>query len=145
MKTRLVGIAIMSIAATVFGGEIKVADSDDPILQYFTVTVTRASADQPIPNLKINFPPLLTIRSIRNLIVPTDGKRVTVVLNESEAKKLIELTHKFQGRSFCCQVSEKPFVGAFGLSSDFAPKDDVIEFSGYSGNIAEYLRRRFGK
>jgi hypothetical protein len=107
--------------------------------------VTRATADHPA-NIKINPPPLLTIRSIRNLIVQADGKQVTVLLNESDAKKLTELTHKFQGKTFCCQVSEKPFVGVFGSSSELAPtKDGIIEFSGYSGNIAEYLRRRFGK
>jgi hypothetical protein len=74
-----------------------------------------------------------------------ESKGVTVVLNESDAKKLTELTHKFQGEHSVAKSPKNPSWARSDLARTSPPKDGIIEFSGYSGNIAEYLRRRFGK
>src|SRR6266699_4688887 len=111
MKIQLVRIAIMLLAITVFGGEIKVKDSDPPILEILEMKPDLAKWRPDMPAFKTDGKPLLTIRSIRDLIVEADGKVVTMVLNESDSKKYAELTRKFQGRLLFYQLSEKPQVG----------------------------------
>lgn len=98
----------MLLAITVFGGEIKVKDSDPPILEILEVKPDLAKWRPGMPALKTDGKPLLTVRSIRDLIVEADGKVVTMVLNESDSKKYAELTRKFQGRLLFFQLSEKP-------------------------------------
>jgi hypothetical protein len=140
MKTPLAGIAIMLTAAAVFGGEIKVKDSDTPILQILEMKPDLAEWRPDRPAFKSGGKPLLTIRSIRDLIVQPDGKEVLMVLNENDSKKYAELTRKFQGRLLFFQLSDKPMVGDPASS---APNEEgIIPFREAS---AEYLRRRFGK
>jgi tetratricopeptide (TPR) repeat protein len=136
----------LASAVPVFSGKIKVTDSDAPILQIFALTRTAPNPDS--QNFSVDSKPLMTIRSIRNLIFQADGKGITVVLNKSDSKKFGELTRKFEGGLLFCQVSESPHVGGPRMIS--APiEDGIIEFSEarFSGDIAiaEYLRRRFGK
>jgi hypothetical protein len=148
MKIQLVGIAIMLIAATVFGGEIKVKDSDPSILQIFAMTPTGTDPDHPErPSFSVDSKPLLTIRSIRNLIFAADGKGVAIVLNERDAKKYAEITRKFQGGLLSYQISEgmDPYVA--NVEKVYPIENGIIKLGEpyFSGNATEYLRHRFGK
>jgi hypothetical protein len=122
-----------------------IIESEAPILQYFSAALI-ANPDHPGASaLKVDFKnPLLTITSFSSLTVHADGKGVTVVLNEGDVKKFAELTRKFTGQLLFCKATDK--VG--GIAKIIGPTEDgVIVFSEarYSGNIAEYLRKRFGK
>jgi hypothetical protein len=108
--------------------------------------VTFTKKDNPPLYFKVGSQPLITISSIRNLVVAADGKGVTIVLNADDTKKYSELTHKFKGGLLFYQVSAKPPVFECGTVTS-PTEDGIIEFSEArgSGNIAEYLRHRFGK
>ncbi len=138
----------MLIAATVFGGEIKVSDSDAPILQIFAMTRKAPDSNQPnIPSFSRDSKPLLTIRSIRDLIIQADGKLVTIVLTERDSKKYAELTRKFQGGLLHYQFSEPPALVAVVGSISAPNENGILYFHApyFAGDVAEYLRRRFGK
>jgi hypothetical protein len=96
-----------------------------------------------MPGFKIG-KTLLTIRSARSVGVSSDGKTVTVILNDNDRTKFAELTRKYQNGVLFIQVSEKPLVGGIGLISS-PTEDGIIEFSEArkSGEIAEYLQHRF--
>jgi hypothetical protein len=146
MKILILAIAALSVGANAFADDIKPLDSDAPIVQIFEVTPIPPRPEHPnIPSVKIGSQPLLTISSIRNLIVAVDGKSVTMVLNAGDTKKYAELTRKFADRLLFFKYSSKPQIGGVGKVTP--TEDGIIELSEArgSGNIAEYLRKRFGK
>jgi hypothetical protein len=123
---------------------MKPVDSDAPILQYFSVTQT----SKPSEPAAVNFDPrkpLLTISTIRDLITAANGKGVAVVLTESDAKKFAEFTRKLNGQILLCRANTDKIMSIGHVT---APTENgIILFSEArkSGNIADYLRKRFGK
>src|SRR4029077_11067890 len=100
---------------------------DSPILQYSEL-IPRA----PDPN-RLNMPNftlsklLLTINSVRSISLESDGKSVTIELNDADKQRFAELTRQSEGKLLFCQASAKPLVGGIGLIS--APTESgIIEF-----------------
>ena len=146
MKNVCVALTVLfsAIAATL--GDLKPVDSSAPILQYFTpIEIAPRPGHTDAPNFIVDErKPLLTITSIRQLIVHRDGTGVTIVLNQGDKHRYAELTHRFQGRLLIC-VGQGGVVSIGKITS---PTDNgIIEFGDarYTGDIAKYLRRRFGK
>ncbi|MEO6970913.1 MAG: hypothetical protein ABI217_08465 [Chthoniobacterales bacterium] len=125
--------------------DVRPLDSSSPVLQNFAPPP--AAPNPATPNApSFGFDPrkpLLTITSVRNFTANPDGG-VTLVLNEKDKNRWSELTHEFEGKMLISVGSNE----VTGIAKITSPTDNgIIEFSEahYSGNIAKYLRRRFGK
>ncbi|PYL09216.1 MAG: hypothetical protein DME33_04690 [Verrucomicrobia bacterium] len=145
MKSLSVALALFFSAVTATLGDLRPVDSNAPVLQYFApVQIAARPGHTDAPNFTFDKQkPLLTITSVRQLFVHRNGRGVTIVLNERDRRRYAELTRRFTGRLLIC-------VGAGDLVSIVqitAPMENgMIEFSDASGtgDIAKYLRRRFG-
>jgi hypothetical protein len=145
LSVGLVGIAVLLMAVAAEADDLRPVDSDRPVLQYFAPKPVNPTPDHPKPGVTFNpKEPLITIMSLRSLIVQPDGKGVTAVLNEDDTKKYSEITHRFEGGLLICMGDGQ----MLGIGKITTPTDDgIIEFSEARGSskTAEYLRRRFGK
>src|SRR5438105_13988436 len=143
MKKLLIATVTLIAGVIVTRADIKPVDSEGPILKYFEAIQTQSKSKTSLPNFKVNEKkPLLTINSLRDLIVRPDGT-VIAVLNETDKKTFARLTHQLNGGLVVC-TGTRNFM-AIGITS---PTDDgILEFSEarHSGDTAKYLRRRFGK
>jgi hypothetical protein len=141
----LVALAVFSSVVTATLGDLKPGDSSAPILQYFSpVQIAPRPGHADAPNFTFDAgKPLFTLTSVRQLIPHRDGRGVTIVLNEKDRKRYAELTRQFKGRLLIC-VGQSDVVGIVEITSP--TENGMIEFSDarYTGNIAKYLRRRFG-
>ena len=145
VKRSLVALTIFFsvLAATV--GELKPSDSSAPILQYFApVQIAPRPGHEDAPNFTFNQrKPLLTVTSVRQLIPSRDGRGLTIVLNEKDRQRYADVTRQFRGRMrICVAASDVISVGVVTSPTE----NGMIEFSDArdTGNIAKYLRRRFG-
>jgi hypothetical protein len=143
----LVAVLTLSFSAvTATFGDLKPIDSSAPILQYFTpIEIAPRPGHSDAPNFTFDErKPLLTITSLRQLIVHRDGKGVTIVLNDKDKQRYTELTHRFEGRLLIC-AGQGSVVCLGKITSP--TENGTIEFSDarFTGDIAKYLRRRFGK
>ena len=146
MKRLLVALTIFSSALTATLGDLKPVDSSAPILQYFTpIQIAPRPGHADAPNFTFDErKPLLTITSVRQLLIHRDGKGVTIVLNDKDKQRYAELTRRFKGRLLIC-VGQRDIVSIGEITSP--TENGMIEFSDarYTGDVAKYLRRRFGK
>jgi hypothetical protein len=145
VKRFLVAATMFFSALAVVVGDIKPSDSSAPVLQYFApVQIAPRPGHEDAPNFTFNQrKPLLTIMSVRQLIPSRDGRGVTIVLNEKDRQRYAELTRQFKGRMLIC-VAASDVISVGVVTS--ATENGMIEFSDSrdTGNIAKYLRRRFG-
>jgi hypothetical protein len=145
VKRSLVALTIFFSAFAAVLGDLKPSDSSAPVLQYFeTVQIAPRAGHADAPNFTFDAgKPLLTIRSVRQLIPHRDGKGVTIVLNEKDRQQYAELTRRFKGRLLIC-VAAADVISIEQITSPV--ENGLIEFSDarYTGHIARYLRRRFG-
>jgi hypothetical protein len=146
MKRLLLALTLFSPALLVALGDIKPVDSSAPVLQYFEpVQIAPRPGHADAPNFTFDQrKPLFTIHSVRQLMVHPNGRGVTLVLNEADQRRYAELTRRFQGRLLICAGAG----GVVSISKINSPvQNGVIEFSDASdtGQVAKYLRRRFGK
>ena len=145
VKKSLVAFTIFFSAIAASFGDLKPNDSSAPILQYFApVQIAPRPGHEDAPNLTFDQrKPLLTITSVRQLIPNRDGRGVTIVLNEKDKQRYAELTSQFKGRLLIC-VAASDVISVGVVTS--ATENGMIEFSDSrdTGNIAKYLRRRFG-
>jgi len=145
VKRSLVALTIFFSAFAVVLGDLKPSDSSAPVLQYFeTVQIAPRAGHADAPNFTFDAgKPLLTIRSVRQLIPHRDGKGVTIVLNEKDRQQYAELTRRFKGRLLIC-VAAADVISIDQITSP--AENGIIEFSDAhdTGHIAKYLRRRFG-
>ena len=146
MKGLLAALTVVFSAFTATLGDLKPVDSSAPILQYFVpIEIAPRYGHSDAPNFTFDErKPLLTITSVRQLIVHPDGKGVTIVLNDKDKQRYAELTRRFKGRELLCVASAD--VISIGIVTS-PIENGMIEFSDshYTGDIAKYLRRRFGK
>jgi len=145
VKRSLVALTLFFSALAVTLGDLKPSDSSAPILQYFApVQIAPRAGHADAPNFTFDAgKPLLTIRSVRQLIPHRDGKGVTIVLNEKDKQRYAELTRRFKGRLLMC-VAAADVISIEQITSP--AENGLIEFSdaSYREHIARYLRRRFG-
>lgn len=142
----LAALTVFFLAVTATLGDMKPLDSSAPILQYFApIEIAPRFGHSDAPNFTFDErKPLLTITSIRQLIVQPGGRGVTIVLNEKDKQRYAELTHRFKGRQLI-SVAAADVISIGIITSPI--ENGIIEFSDarYTGDIAKYLRRRFGK
>jgi hypothetical protein len=145
MKRSLVALTMFFAALTAALGDLKPVDSNAPVLQYFApIQIAPRPGHEDAPNFTFDQrKPLLTITSVRQLFVHRDGKGVTILLNEKDRKRYAELTRQFKGRQLLC-VAAADVITVGTVTSP--TENGMIEFSDAddTGNIAKYLRRRFG-
>ena len=145
VKRLFVALATLLPVVTATFGDLKPVDSSAPILQYFApVQIAPRPGHADAPNFTFDQrKPLLTITSVRQLLLHRNRRGVTIVLNERDKRRYAELTHQFKGRLLICE-------GQGGIATVVeitSPTDNgMIEFSDarYTGDVAKYLRRRFG-
>jgi hypothetical protein len=145
MVKRLLAVFIVFCSAATLG-DLKPVDSSAPILRYFApIEIAPRFGHSDAPNFTFDErKPLLTITSLRQLIIHPDGRGVTIVLNDKDTKRYAELTHRFKGRQLICVAAAD--VISIGIVTS-PTENGMIEFSDarFTGNIVKYLRRRFGK
>ena len=145
VKRSLVVLTLFFSALAATLGDLKPSDSSAPILQYLApVQIAPRAGHADAPNFTFDAgKPLLTIRSVRQLIPHRDGKGVTIILNEKDKQRYAELTRQFKGRLLIC-VAAADVISIEQITSP--AENGMIEFSDarYTGNIAKYLCRRFG-
>jgi hypothetical protein len=145
MKRSLVALTMFFAALTAALGDLKPVDSNAPVLQYFApIQIAPRPGHEDAPNFTFDQrKPLLTITSVRQLFVHRDGKGVTILLNEKDRTRYAELTRQLKGRQLLC-VAAADVITVGTVTSP--TENGMIEFSDAddTGNIAKYLRRRFG-
>jgi hypothetical protein len=146
VKWLLTSFSLFFVALTAALADLRPVDSSAPILQYFTpIEIAPRPGHSDAPNFTFDErKPLLTITSLRQLVVHRDGKGVTIVLNDKDKQRYAELTHRFQGRLLIC-AGQGNIVSLGKITSP--TENGMIEFSDarFTGDIAKYLRRRFGR
>jgi hypothetical protein len=137
---------IFMSAVAVARADIRPIDAKGPVLQYYQPIQLPPSKEQPgVPNFTIDEKkPLLTINSLRDLIVDPGGKGVTAILNEKDKRRFAQLTHQFVGQILICTGTDN-FTAIGSITSP--TNDGVLYFSEnrHTAETAKYLRRRFGK
>ncbi len=144
VKRSVVALTIFFSAFAVTFGDLKPTDSSAPVLQYFEpVQIAPKAGHTDAPNFTFDGgKPLLTITSVRQVIPHRDGKGVTIVLNEKDKQRYVELTRRFKSLLICVAAAN-----VISIEQITSPAENgMIEFSDahYTGHIAKYLRRRFG-
>ena len=145
VKKPFVALTIIFVALTAALGDLKPRDSSAPVLQYFApVQIAPRPGHEDAPNFTFDQrKSLLTITSVRQLIPSRDGRGVTIVLNEKDRQRYAELTRQFKGRLLIC-VAASNVISVETVTSP--TENGMIEFGDArdTGNVAKYLRRRFG-
>jgi hypothetical protein len=145
VKSSLVALTIFFSALAAALGDLKPTDSSAPVLQYFEpVQMAPKAGYTDAPNFTFDQrKPLLTITSVRQVMPTRDGKGVTIILNENDKQRYAELTRRFKGRPLIC-IAQRNVVSIVEITSP--TEKGMIEFSDArgTGDIAKYLRRRFG-
>lgn len=136
-------LSCLFVLASLAHADLNPVNSNEPVFRFL--------------GKKVDF----TVSAIRSLIVPADKKGVTVVLNEADRKKLVELLKKLSRDEIRCEVmgfeteKDKQFAQQVGqpvhevwkLSAISVGEDGILEFGETNGGVeaANYLRHRFGK
>ena len=145
MKRSLVALTIFFSVLAAALADLRPSGSAAPILQYFApIQIAPRPGHEDAPNFTFDQrKPLLTITSVRQLLVHRDGRGVTIVLNEKDRQRYAEITRQFRGRLLIC-VAASNVISVGVVTSPI--ENGMIEFSDArdTGHIAKYLRRRFG-
>jgi len=145
VKKSILAVTIFFSAFAATFADLKPTDSNAPVLQYFApVQIPPRPGYEDAPNLTFDRrKPLLSITSVRQLSVHRDGRGVTILLNDKDRRRYAQLTRQFKGRQLIC-VAAADVIGVGIVTSP--TENGTIEFSdaGNTGQIAKYLRRRFG-
>jgi preprotein translocase subunit SecD len=145
VKRSLVALTILLSALGATLADLKPSDSSAPILQYFAaVQIPPTRGHEDAPNFTFDQrKPLLTITSVRQLTPTRYGRGVTVVLNEKDRQRYADLTRRFRGRLLIC-VAASNVISVGVVTSPI--ENGILEFSDAqgTGDVAKYLRRRFG-
>ena len=145
VKKSLLALTIISSAVAATFADLMPSDSSAPVLEYFApVQIPPRPGYEDAPNLTFDRrKPLLRITSVRQLFVHRYGRGVTILLNDKDKRRYAELTRQFKGRQLICVAA--PEIISVGIVTS-PTENGMIEFSdaGDTGQIAKYLRRRFG-
>jgi hypothetical protein len=130
--------AVLVTAVTAAHADIKPTDPSTPLFKVYEPKFTRLGEN---PRADIDDPPLLVIRSVRDLILAGDKKGVMIGLTPADTKKFAEMTRRFDKR-YLVFVATDELMAVYRIT---APIED-----GYIGfkhpeepGMAKYLRRRF--
>ena len=84
---------------------------------------------------------LLTVYSLADLLLQADKKGVRVVLTDKDAKTFAEITRKFQ---YPVLIAGDEVAGVtMHFTASIENGSIMFTDSNYSGDVAQYLRRRF--
>jgi hypothetical protein len=141
MRRMLPLLFLQCIATVALAGDIKPADPSTPLLKFYEPKFTSLGSATQRPEAELVLPPLLTVWSVRDLILARDGKGVMLGLTESDTKKFAELTRRFDKRYLIVAATDE-IMEVLHITAPI--EDGCVGFKHPAkAPIAEYLRRRF--
>ncbi len=140
MKLPLAAVTLLALALTAFAGDIKPDKPETPLFQVFE-PIPKQGTDN-VPSFTFDPKhPLLTVTTVRDLILAHDDKGVMLGLNAKDTKVFTKLTHQYNGRYLILIATDD--VGQV-LHITGPIEDGYIGFKHpESANFAQYLRKRF--
>jgi hypothetical protein len=144
-------LALISLSAIPHSArsDVEPIESDKPVLFFMAIDVTpQTRFDDPSPHTDHVFKSLADgpkVFSVRSITPSRDGVGVNVILNEKDRQALLHLAQRFPGKYLYCSIPERG-AGVVVFPIDKAGAG-MFTFSRNkseaSGEIAEYLRKRF--
>ncbi len=141
MKSFLFAVLVIVFTRVAYPDEILPADPKTPLIEIYDIQFDPPKKDEPPHHHSGHAGKvLLSVYSLRDLLLQADRKGVRVVLNDEDAKVFASLTHKYP---YLVLVASPKAGVIMHIAAPIEDGSILFDKSTYAVPVAEYLRRRF--